>query len=123
MRRRSNTPLKFLPAIAVSLAVIGMPALAVFEPVHGSEAAAVFPPGWKHADVVLATAQADLSFVRFGAFSNIGIVEIADAGSLRALRRAGALILLPPGALGGCLLPRDPSTPFTAAPSNNGLSI
>lgn len=123
MQPQPNTLRKYLPALAVSLAAICMPLLAVFEPVHGTEAAAVFPPGWSHADVVLATAEAELSFVRFGAFSNIGIVEIADEGSLRALRRAGALILLPPGALGGCLLPRDPSTPFTPAPSSNGISI
>tara|TARA_R110000868_G_scaffold6550_8_gene37084 strand:+ start:1424 stop:1798 length:375 start_codon:yes stop_codon:yes gene_type:complete len=98
---------QILPVIAVSLAAICAPLLAAFEPVREAEAAAIFPPGWSHADVLLATAEADLAFVRFGAWSNIGIIEISDTHSAEALRRAGALLLLPPGALGGCLLPRN----------------
>lgn len=121
MRAQLDALRKFLPAIAVSLAAIGMPLLAAFEPVHGDEAAAVFPPGWSHADVILATAEADLSFVRFGAYANIGIVRIVDQNSLGALRRAGALLLLPPGSLGGCLLPRDTLIQFDANPSSIGF--
>lgn len=122
MRARPNTLRRYLPAIAVSLAAICMPLLSAFEPVRGDEAAAIFPPGWSHADVVLATSQADLSFVRFGAFSNIGIVQIVDEASLTALRQAGALLLLPPGALGGCLLPRGNFTPIDANSSSIGIS-
>lgn len=122
MRARLNALRRYLPAIAVSLAAIGMPLLSAFEPVRGDEAAAIFPPGWSHADVVLATAQADLAFVRFGALSNIGIVRIVDDASLTALRQAGALLLLPPGALGGCLLPRDNFTPFDTNASSIGIS-
>ena len=70
---------------------------------------------------MLATAEADLSFVRFGAFANIGIVQIVDDTSLTALRQAGALLLLPPGALGGCLLPRNASDPFDTTSSSIGL--
>ncbi|WP_417483060.1 hypothetical protein [Maricaulis sp.] len=122
MRARPTALRRYLPAIAVSLAVISAPLLSAFEPVRGDEAAAIFPPGWTHADVMLATADADLSFVRFGAFANIGIVQIVDETSLTALRQAGALIFLPPGALGGCLLPRGASTPFDSAFSSIGTS-
>lgn len=121
MRSRLHNLHRYLPALAVSLAAIGAPLLSAFEPVRGDEAAAIFPPGWSHADVLLATAEADLSFVRFGAFSNIGIVQIVDAGSLSALRQAGALLLLPPGALGSCLLPRDGLTRFDTNASNTGI--
>lgn len=121
MRNRHHTLRRYLPAVAVSLAAIGAPLLAAFEPVRGDEAAAIFPPGWSQADVVLATAEADLSFVRFGAFANIGIVRIIDARSLNALRQAGALLLLPPGALGGCLLPRDGLSLFDPNASNIGI--
>lgn len=106
MPSRRPTLKQILPAIAVGLAAICAPLLAAFEPVREAEAAAIFPPGWSHADVLLATAEADLALVRFGAWSNIGIIELADSRSAEALRRAGALFLLPPGALGGCLLPR-----------------
>jgi len=121
MRLRLTTLRRYLPAIAVSLAVIGAPLLSAFEPVRGDEAAAIFPPGWTHADVMLATADADLAFVRFGAFANIGIVQIVDDSSLAALRHAGAVLLLPPGALGGCLLPRDAANPYDTPPSSIGL--
>ncbi|WP_417467774.1 hypothetical protein [Maricaulis sp.] len=121
MRTHFTALRRYLPAIAVSLAVIGAPLLSAFEPVRGDEAAAIFPPGWTHADVMLATADADLSFVRFGAFANIGIVQIVDDTSLTALRQAGALLLLPPGALGGCLLPRDASDPFDTTSSSIGI--
>lgn len=120
MRAQLNALRKYLPVIAVSLAAIGMPLLAAFEPVRGDEAAAIFPPGWSRAEVLLATAEADLSFVRFGAYANIGIVQVVDEHSLAALRHAGALLLLPPGALGGCLLPRDISTPLDANSNSIG---
>ncbi|WP_417484600.1 hypothetical protein [Maricaulis salignorans] len=122
MRARFQNLRRYLPAVLVSLAAIGTPLLSAFEPVRGDEAAAIFPPGWSHADVVLATAEADLAFIRFGALSNIGIVRIVDDSSLAALRQAGALILLPPGALGGCLLPRAIQTPFDANASSIGIS-
>ncbi|WP_339740309.1 hypothetical protein [uncultured Maricaulis sp.] len=122
MRARPNALRRYLPAIVVSLAAICMPLLSAFEPVRGDEAAAIFPPGWTHADTVLATAEADLAFVRFGAFANIGIVRIVDQSSLTDLRRAGALLLLPPGALGGCLLPRDNLTPFDTNATSIGIS-
>ncbi len=121
VRAQLSAPRKFLPAIAVSLAAIGMPLLVALEPVSDGEAAAIFPPGWTRAEVVLATAQADLSVVRFGAYANIGIVRIDDERSSAALRQAGALLLLPPGALGGCLLPRDASTRIDANLSSIGF--
>ena len=121
MRAQLSALRKFLPAIAVSLAAIGMPLLAAVEPIRGGEAAAIFPPGWTRSDVVLATAQADLSVVRFGAYPNIGIVRLVDERSAAALRQTGALLLLPPGALGGCLLPRDASTRFDTNLSSIGI--
>lgn len=92
----------FLPALIVASAVVGAPLLAAFEPVEGDQAAAVFPLGWSHADVLSATVRADSAIIRFGATSNIGIVQIRSQDTLAALQREGALLLLPPGALGGC---------------------
>lgn len=123
MPNRPSNLKKALPAIVVSLAAICAPLLSAFDTIDDAEAAAIFPPGWSRADVLLATAEADLSFVRFGAWSNIGIVEISDPDSAAALRRAGALILLPPGALGGCLLPRSSPLQASVIPSRRGLSI
>ena len=71
--------------------------------------------------MILATAEADLAFVRFGAYANIGIVRIVDDSSLDALRQAGALLLLAPGALGGCLLPRDSKIQFDTHTSSIGI--
>ena len=97
-----------IPAIVVSLAVIGAPLLAIFEPVQGDQAAVVFPPGWTHSEVMTAAARADLSLVRFGVTQNIAIIAVSDTEAITALRREGAWLLLPPGALGGCLLrPED----------------
>ena len=91
-----------LPAILVGAAVVGTPLLALAEPVRGSEVAAIFPPGWQEADVLQAAATADAALLRFGAFANIGILRLSGDDIQTALRDAGALILLPPGALGGC---------------------
>lgn len=104
-----------IPALVVSLAVIGTPMLAVFEPVRGDQAAVIFPPGWTQTDVITATSRADLSLVRFGAATNIAIVALDDDAAIAALRREGAWLLLPPGALGGCLLRQEDRETVLAA--------
>ena len=93
--------LDFFPAAILALLTVCTPLLVLTEPVDGPDVAAVFPPGWQPAEAV---ARADVGLVRFGAFGNIGIVEIGDPDALARLRAAGAWLTLPPQALGGCLL-------------------
>ncbi|MBR9825170.1 MAG: hypothetical protein GYB36_05120 [Alphaproteobacteria bacterium] len=104
MHDSRQSRLAFLPAVLIGLAVVCTPLLGLFEPVEGNEVAAVFPPGWGEADVLLASAAADSRLVRFGAFSNIGVIRIDDEDTLLALRAQGALLLLHPQVLGGCLI-------------------
>jgi hypothetical protein len=95
---------QFLPACIVSLAVIGAPLLALTEPVLDEEAAVLFAPAWSQAEVLAAVSRADQSIVRFGGLANVGIVRLDTADAISALRREGAWLILPPGALGGCFL-------------------
>lgn len=125
MRAARRTFTATLPALLIALAVIGTPLLALTEPVRGNQVAAIFPPGWDEADVLLASAAADSSIVRFGALPNIGIVLIEDETTLAALRQNGAWLLLHPQALGGCLiLPRTDTlaTDLQTAPSSHWSS-
>lgn len=92
----------YLPAFLIGLAVICTPLLGLTEPVSGDEVAAVFPPGWDEADVLLASAAAETRLVRFGAFSNVGIIRINGDAALADLRAQGAILLLHPQALGSC---------------------
>lgn len=109
-----------IPAGFIALAVIGTPLLGLAEPVSGEEVAAVFPPGWDEADILLASAAAETSVVRFGALANIGIIRIADPDALAALRDQGAWLLLHPQALGGCLI--GPERTVMPAPDTNWSS-
>lgn len=116
MSNRSTTRLNFLPPLLVGLAVVCTPLLALAEPVQGNQVAAVFPPGWTHRDVLLASASADQTLIRFGSLANIGIVEISSESDMTRLRQAGALLLLDPQALGGCLIGTSPSQQIGNAP-------
>ena len=104
----------FIPAALVGLAVVGTPLLALAEPLTGDQVAVVFPPGWSERDVLLASAEAGQNLVRFGSLPNIGIVEFSSPADLQSLRAAGALLLLDPQALGGCLLGTEISSPSTS---------
>lgn len=104
MPKTSKNRASFIPAILVSLAVVSTPLLALTEPIRGDQVAVIFPPGWDESDVLLASAAAGTSIVRFGALPSIGIIEITDNADLGELRRQGALLFLHPQALGGCLL-------------------
>jgi hypothetical protein len=111
-----------LPALMVGIAVICAPLLILFEPVEGEATAAIFPPGWSEADVMRAAARADLSIIRIGATSNIAIVRLPTIPAARALRQAGALILLPPNVLGGCLLAKADQDLFSRSTLMSGTS-
>lgn len=119
VQRSRKSPLAILPAILIGLAVIGTPLLNLTTPVAGDEVAAVFPPGWEEADVLLATASADGRLVRFGSFSNIGIIRIDSEETLAGLRAQGALLLLHPQALGGCLI----QLPGTSTPTQETSTL
>jgi len=108
------------PLAAIAIAVIFTPLLAVFEPARDGQIAAVFPPTWAPAAIMEASADADVRISRFGALDNIVVVEFTDDEARRRLRDSGAWLLLPPGALGGCLT--RPSTRLHAsrAPSRQG---
>ena len=100
-----------LPGLIVGLCVVFTPVLVAFEPVHDEQAAVIFPPGWSNRDVLLASARANLSVVRFGSLQNIGIINLDTPEAIASLRQEGALFLLSPGALGGCLVRTiNPST-------------
>lgn len=75
--------------------------------------AVIFPPGWTRADVLRATARADQAIVRFGGFANIGIIQSNSDHAVDNLRREGAWLVLPPGALGACFIT------LTAPPSRD----
>jgi hypothetical protein len=85
------------------LAIIGTPLLAATEPMQSGQVAAIFPIGWSQAKVLIATSRANLSLIRLGSFDNIGIIDLEHADAVNALRRQGAILILPSNALGGCL--------------------
>ncbi|MBO6796007.1 hypothetical protein [Maricaulis sp.] len=99
----------FAPLILIGLAVVCTPLLGLAEPLRGDQVAAIFPPGWSERDVLLASAQAGQNLVRFGALPNVGIVEFSSQADLESLRAAGALLLLDPQVLGGCLIGAEAS--------------
>ena len=100
----SKSILAWAPAAFACLAVIFTPALAAFEPYSGGEAAAIFPPDWTTTEVFIASAEAGAPLVRHGASANIGIVQIETDEQARALRRAGAWLVINAESLGGCLI-------------------
>ena len=122
MLKTGQTLGQIAPAVIVGLAVVSAPLLGLAEPVTGDQAAAVFPPGWSHRESMVAASQADLSVVRFGAFSNIGIVEFDDREALNALRDQGAWFLLHPQALGGCMLIGSTPALLETETTSNGIS-
>jgi hypothetical protein len=96
-----------LPLALISTLIVSTPLLAATERSSSAEIAAIFPPGWQSDDVMRAVASTPVGVVRFGAFDNVVIVSAEDDDTRSALFQAGAWLLLPPGVLGGCLLPRD----------------
>lgn len=95
-----------LPSLCLSLALLtlaGVPAAgAVMSAPREGQAAIVFPPGWAHDAVVRATGEAGTSLIRFGSLPNIAIVDLQPEDAVR-LRAAGAILVLDPLILGGCL--------------------
>ncbi|TGY89176.1 hypothetical protein E5163_08630 [Marinicauda algicola] len=95
-----------VPALCLSLALVtltGVPAVgALTSAPREGQAAIVFPPGWARGEVARATAEAGTALVRFGSLPNIAIVDLGRDDTAR-LREAGALLVLDPLILGGCL--------------------
>ena len=70
---------------------------------EGAQAAAiVFPPWWTASRTLSAIAFADATIVRSGGLPAILIVRPSADQGLRQLRRAGALLIVNPIALGWC---------------------
>ena len=107
LTRSTGKPSALAPLILIALAVVCTPLLGLAEPLAGDQVAVVFPPGWSERDVLLASAEAGQNLVRFGALPNVGIVEFSSQADLQDLRAAGALLLLDPQVLGGCLIGAD----------------
>ena len=99
--------ISWLPAGLVLLTILATPFLSLTAPVVGGQGAVVYPMRWDHADVVRAAATAQTGLLRFGALPNIAIVQIDSTDTLEALKQSGAWLVLPPGALGGCLVGRE----------------
>ena len=70
---------------------------------QSGQAAIVFPPGYDHGETARAVARSGLAFVRTGSLSNIAIVDLSGEAASARLREAGALFILDPLILGGCL--------------------
>jgi hypothetical protein len=69
----------------------------------GATVAAIFPPWWTAERSFAAAASAEGAIVRTGVWSNILVLNIADADLPYRLRTAGAFFLVNPVAVGGCL--------------------
>jgi len=72
----------------------------------GAPVAAVFPPWWDSERIFAAAASTGGAIVREGIWSNILVLNSADADLPRRLRGAGAWLLLNPKALDACLKER-----------------
>jgi hypothetical protein len=68
----------------------------------GGVIAAVFPPWWSGRESFLAAAAAGVAVIRAGTLPSILVVRGDGPESAARLRRAGALALINPQALGGC---------------------
>jgi hypothetical protein len=101
-RRSAWSPaLLLLLASALGTAWLGL------RPVAGAPVAAIFPPWWDDERSFAAAASTGGAIVREGAWSNILVVTSADGDLARRLRDAGALLLVNPAALDGCLKERS----------------
>ena len=96
--------LRYIPVALIASLTVATPLLAAVEPARGPDVAVVFPPGWSGADAMRAAARAEVGVVRFGAWDNILITRRTSDDDIDRLREAGAWYILPPGALGGCLV-------------------
>jgi len=89
--------------IACFLLVAAVPAAgALMSAPRAGQVAVVFPPGWNRSDTLRAAARADSALIRFGSLSNIAVVDLEPGAGAR-LRAAGAVLILDPLILGGCL--------------------
>jgi hypothetical protein len=92
----------YLPAIALSLlTLIGALAASARPPATGP-VAAVFPPWWSAARTV-AAASASGPVIRLGSLPFVVIVAPANARDRALLHHAGALLLIDPIMVSGCL--------------------
>ena len=71
--------------------------------VAGGPVAAIFPPWWNATESFAAATTAGGNVIRQGAWSNILIVAAPGIDLSHRLRHAGALLLVDPTAIGGCL--------------------
>ncbi|WP_323760608.1 hypothetical protein [Maricaulis sp.] len=104
--------LKNTPTILLIALIGATPLLAAAEPAEDGRYAAIFPPGWQARDVVLAAAEAGQSTLNIGRAANIGVFQVPGPEDRRALREAGAWLVLPASAFRGCLIDQ---TSMTAA--------
>jgi hypothetical protein len=89
-----------LPAVLAAGSLVAAAAL-VLRPPAAAPVAAVFPPWWGAARTAVAAGSAGL-IVRFGAGPFVVVVMPQGDGSVAALRRAGAWLVVDPQVLGGC---------------------
>ena len=88
-----------LAASAVATAAVGMaPGADESAPV-----AVFYPPWWSGDRAFLAAAAAGGAVVREGAISSLLVAQSAEPGFRSRLRATGALLLLDPKAIAGCL--------------------
>ena len=92
----------YLPPVALGLlTLLGALAASARAPASGP-VALVFPPWWSAAQTVMA-ASASGAVIRLGSLPFVAIVAPANAGERARLHHAGALLLLDPIMVTGCL--------------------
>jgi hypothetical protein len=93
----------WLPALALLFVSVFGGAWLEFRPKSAGQVAAFFPPWWSGKESLEAVAAAGGAVVRFGGLQNIVVVASSDPALLRRLHAAGAVLLLDPVAVGGCV--------------------
>lgn len=96
---------KFPLIICLIIGVVGLAgSISAAAPNDEDTVAAVFPPWWS-ASHAFTAASGTGAIVNGGTFPFVVIVQSKDPGLAARLRAAGALLLLSPLGLGGCLNP------------------
>jgi len=114
--------MKFIPTVLLIALIGATPLLAATEAPADGRYAAIFPPGWVARDIMLAAAESGQPALRFGRTENIGIFVLSSAADRRALRNAGAWLILPANAFRGCLIEPPNRTPLANTNTESDLS-
>lgn len=101
--------MKYLVPVVIAAATLVAAAAGASAPATGAATvAAVFPPWWSRERALGAVAGTDGSVLREGAVGSILLVRSEIPMLADRLRSRGALLVLGPAGLAGCLFSRSP---------------